>query len=1625
MEKRLIQVGLMGMNKDVINSKIAQQYAYEIKNFRLSATQDSNAFELTTERGTKSIPLVWTDSGNNQIQVYGTIIGYCILNNYLVLFTKDHQLLTDRIYRITLNCNESYEAVTEIVLLYEGDTLGFNQNRLIDAIPYYETELIQKVYWIDGINQPRVINIVDANDIHINDINYDPYGFVQEIYGDYNSIGVTKGYVGGMFHAGVIQYAYSFFNENAQETPVIDVTPLYYIAHEDRGEKPDTRVGCTFTLSLEIPEDFLKKFDYVRFYSIYRSSLDTTPLVKVINEIKINNPNANDSETVTFTDDNTQGYVYDAQQLLIRNNKIIPQTFNYKDGKLFFGNFKNDIGITSIEDDTFEGVSIQWFNSKSLEISPNEDGVTSEFNVYNYESQLKHNSREIKTFKGNEWYHLGVQLQDKYGNWSQPYYITTSKNDKYPAGEVYTFEQEGHSEYSYMYSVYNVAEAKTQASVSSIIGGLQNVNLSDYIRIRPVVSFPTASERAILCQGIVNPTVFNLGQRVNGTCHAQSSWFFRPYPNTRFQGNNGVCSWAVGMQHLQWENYAPLFNSKYPNGEIQCMYSYHEGTGYSSTRIPVVVSEFSDSTNWEGSSDPLFFGLTEYEANELKLLNCDPTVVPSYNYYWNIGTIKNPQYEYTDEGKTYTFYARYVKDVLFLGGVASGYKYTVTILYGGDGLGNTVTYYYYVSTTGELWYYEESSSNQYTTRARPFAYNIDSSDKSLYDSYYFVDTQICTLNSPELEFDTNTLNTDVNNYSLKLVGSSRFVNNTGTYNIIAQSPNFLNNVETGDGTDKFIRGTKLPSGFNINKYNTVSTNNSQYMSHGGSALSALDCWYDDACNLFVWDEDVYSWNEYGYQNAYVVYPWQRKYLNNFNNNQMLVENPHSKQDITKESNEPSLILKKILGNLRFCYTDYCSSEINEGLEFLKVYNSEEPQLLKMANDKLYSGNIDQLITCTSEYVGYNVVTQTNSNSDNIEWALSGLEGGLDPLTGYPILLGRNGTVSDNTRYQGYSYTGGYAQFGEPRDYFYYFRSISPNNRCADPIWIRYKSSPHFVFKFAEGGVLPRIGVAPATRVSTDYNTIWGTETINDPVYYNREHVTKDMDQSYLWVADIYNPSIISAPSLQDFDLLNRVWLPCGESKPLDSTDKLVWSEGDTFFQRYDCLKTYPFSKDDYQSVVEIGSFMLETRVNLDGRYDTNRGLMDNTAITKENFNLINPVYSQMNNFFQYKKIDDRFNNKDIEYKNRITWTLDKQNGDDVDQWTRVTELGILDLDGDKGKVTKIERFDNNLYIFQDKGIARLNYNENVQIPTEGNVPIEVVNSGFINGKRYISENSGLQNKWCSKSTPYGIFFKDGYSKALLALKYDERRNPIIGPLSYNVIQKWTELNIDDIYRVNFDNQTSEVLFMINDSNYPSLAYSPQYQAFTSFYDYVKFVGNYKDLSFSINPEEHTNNIWLLRKASSSNKPVFNSFYGAIKPYWVKFTSVVDGYDCIFDNLYLKSNIYEYNSNSNSMNDEDTDITQKGYDIYESDNFNIPFDLIAISDDKQAYEKEQDATDEWKAFKPIKKFGVWRGRIPRINSLDGKYLGSRIRNHWVRIGLKINNPTTNKTVIRDIKVDAFY
>ena len=69
------------------------------------------------------------------------------------------------------------------------------------------------------------------------------------------------------------------------------------------------------------------------------------------------------------------------------------------------------------------------------------------------------------------------------------------------------------------------------------------------------------------------------------------------------------------------------------------------------------------------------------------------------------------------------------------------------------------------------------------------------------------------------------------------------------------------------------------------------------------------------------------------------------------------------------------------------------------------------------------------------------------------------------------------------------------------------------------------------------------------------------------------------------------------------------------------------------------MKTYASTNEDQNSVVDLVSFMCETKINIDGRYDRNRGLVNNLSVSPTNFNLFNPVYSQKNNFFTFRTID--------------------------------------------------------------------------------------------------------------------------------------------------------------------------------------------------------------------------------------------------------------------------------------------------------------------------------------------------------------------------------------------------
>jgi hypothetical protein len=127
-----------GMQRDMSISKQPTSFLYEGYNIRLTPRNGDTMYAITNEKGTV----------NTNVTISGTYLGHCLLNEYLVVFSKGS---TDFITRINLRTLAK-------TVLFQGP-LGFSLTYPIEAIGSYENKNIQKVYWADGLNQPRFINI--------------------------------------------------------------------------------------------------------------------------------------------------------------------------------------------------------------------------------------------------------------------------------------------------------------------------------------------------------------------------------------------------------------------------------------------------------------------------------------------------------------------------------------------------------------------------------------------------------------------------------------------------------------------------------------------------------------------------------------------------------------------------------------------------------------------------------------------------------------------------------------------------------------------------------------------------------------------------------------------------------------------------------------------------------------------------------------------------------------------------------------------------------------------------------------------------------------------------------------------------------------------------------------------------------------------------------------------------------------------------------------------------------------------------------------------------------------------------------------------------------------------------
>lgn len=1441
-----------GMQRDLAASAFNSEFAYENKNIRIITNEDNTLYSLVNEKGTKLANINGIDS------IKGVVIGEATIDDELILFTINIISTInkrDKIYKIKLNGDN-----LDGQILFEGN-LNFNPTYPIETLIFYENEYIKKVYWTDGLNQPRVINIAATPDV-ISKWNNDSFNFVRTLNLN-EKVTIERNIVAsGSFAPGVIQYAFTYFNKYGQESNIFYTSPLYYLSYNNRGAGPEDKVSNSFNIKIT---DIDQRFDYIRIYSIHRTSINATPDVRRVADLALS------VNKISYTDNGLSGDTIDPTELLyVGGEEVIFGTMTQKDNTLFLGDIKTKRKILdSTIRDYFRG-KIPTFSTYNKSIgSPEAKGY------YPYNNQLKMNSYQFKTFKYLEYYRFGIQAQHYTGKWSEPIWINDVRNTVHIDTTFYSSNNIG------------LPVAEFTLNDSTIINRLLD---NGYVRVRPVVVYPTINDREAICQGILCPTVYNVSDRYSNSPFAQSSWFTRP--NAPFDESRA-------------------FRSVYNNGAW--------------------------SGDWLGLGQPLG----------------NPSM------YSRAGIMSNNRTIVTLEGKQYNI------DIVNRGAWAE-FRHNRPIP------GNS-------NRNAEIQCIWNPPSNPYvdnTATDSEVANWVSNNAEN-----YYIDQSILTFHSPDIEFDNEVRSIDTSGLKLRIVG---MVPLTAFASDI--------DIQTSTPVNNFHGSSELPAGFykepigveNDFSYEGSITRfgNSHF---GWKGLISGAFWFDE---LTAYKKD--TGNTKHLSTGFVVYPWHR---NGSLNNTKYATNGY----------RSAMLDKKKMSNMRYSYKSVyldsgniwnayeSGSSTKTGISGVAVFDSNEVSLVRLPaqensglTDINYYGNVDKLLTISR--IG-------------------------DKKDGYPIMT--TGVQSAETN--------AHTLFSS--NYMQVDSNFTDQTTGTDPVRIKYKSTPHAVLalNYTTSGdqrILPNIKDgnlnitwyvnAQSTSVPSSKRMYWdksgnakrvSQDTISVGAPKGPISAVSSIQHGWLWLGELYNDNVQNRFGGQTEEAFeNNVWLPCGDPISLVDTNNEVkdsvtirWEEGDTYFQRYDHIKTYPFTLEDQNAVTDIVSFMCETRVNIDGRYDRNRGQTSNFSITPENFNLMNGVYSQPNNFFNYRTINPNKLNLD-NFHNSITWTKTKTIGELVDTWTNITLASTLDLDGDKGKVRALRRLNNNIIAIQDKGISQILYNENAQISTTEGVPIEIANSGKVQGKRYISGKIGCTNKWSICETPNGIYFVDDITKGIYL--FNGQLNNISDKLG---LHSWVKAASKDINIWNptdfnsfvtyYDKINSEVLFISKDS---CLGYSELLNQFTSFYNYenTPYFSNLLDKGIWIKD----NKLWL------HNEGDYNMFFGTYQPFYTTVIANPDmPIDKIFNNLEFRSDSWD--KDGNLLNTTFDTLTT--WNEYQQGISNLKNSLGSPSNLKR-------------------KFRIWRANIPRAKA-NGR---DRMRNPWLYIKLSMEKENVNKTVLHDMVVHYF-
>lgn len=1623
MEQKVAAFINKGMRQDYSPSKAPNEFAFENYNIRITTRGENSALSVTNEKNPKAIKIVLFGTGEVDY-LNGTTLGYAVLNNSFVLFTKDTSTNLDYIYKVVKQ-DDIYTAYE----LYRGN-LSFNIDNKIETLVSYESEEVQKVYWVDGVNMPRVINVANTDGLNYSDNSFD---FFPDVNTDI-TINITKNYAVSYFPAGTIQYVFTYYNKFGVETAPIYTSPLYYMSFKDRGGKPDETVNSVFNINIK---DYDNTYDYLRVYSLQRSSLNGDVVGHIVIDFNIKDSNIE----LNYIDNGANQTVVDATSLLFSNSSIlIPSTIAQKDNVLFLGDIKtkdtkevfNEIKRNIKSIGSYPGV-VQ-FKTRIVE---HNDNIKE---VYSYSPNLDISSKDIKTFKCGETYRLAIQLQDKKGIWSQAIWLGDFKN----------YRQIQHKQRENGESYYEVPTITIDGTIFK--NNFETLlKEADYVKYRLMMAEITNVDREILAQGFVSPTVFNIEERINGSVHAESSWFPRfVNKDYHYQNVNTVVTPGesykddpdVSVDVLKFEvnTYGTDYAKKnYLNNILET--PFYETVSQDLDPGEVII----ESNYFTITIVPAKFVLS-FTINLLQNVNGTvktiPISFPNSNYSvpfnppWDVmvfmphmvhlrnKNLSNFSLYNVEENKT-----EYLKDVIekYL---AQNNLYIKDSRVYDEKLFSSLT----AQDINNVWYYGGSFNYYFNNDVN----NVEGEVSNINKSGYFIDASLFDFYSPDID----NIQSDNQNYKLRIIGYTPLKNTLSDFSLNVENAengkktsfNFVNNV-----INQYNGLKSYPLFMNEGKTYIMSTWNK-----GGSIIHQQDdkttshtLKSKKIANLWYCDNTVYSfaatttggtlWEpNLGIQTIKIhnddtplLDISNTTYKGNYSS---LLVNTKEEDKIKKYD---ILYVPGLIDSIDPIFID---DYVNISTVNIEQGNIRDSVSIKYNSSKhavinLNSKNVNSILPNYGYPKNFNnnVNLITNSKISLKDVKLAGLLIGNDikingkysstskfylgkfPVGSYVIFCTSHASVpsaianivdynvynstSDILQYtsDGFKYV--YALVLEDYGYAIDFKIIDIFDSVNDvlnhfefEIFGELESNNSYTYRYLSSyntniktydGIYYNIDVLYLPGKSDAYNN----GTYEGSGYYSEIEETNP----YLWVAEIYRDVPNKFGGTSENAIENNVFIPISE--PFNLFEDIIATEGDTYYQRWDCLRIYPTTEEDTNSVIDIVSLPLESYTNLDGRSDVNRKRLDLVNARPTNTNLFNDVYNQSNNFFTSAVLDEKFNTS--VYSNAYTWSLKKTNNANVDNWTKGLMVNVETLDGSKGKLNKLLLWNDYLLAFQDKGIARINYNNQSIISTQQGVPLEIANSGRVNGHTYISTASGCRNKWSIAESVAGLYFVDSDNKSLNLFN-----GQLVSISNNNGFRDWFANNIE----IN-DNSIGSYDSIHNDyylTNTNSLCLSEELQSFSSFYDYDYPMFTFNDRFIGIDSKEHTSLLEL--------------FEG---------------------NNYATSYYMTYLVNPEPISDKTFNIIEYRADVKDNNNKllkDITFDTMTVENEYQSGTCYPKNSNKYPIFNgSAKKFRIWRVPFPRDTS-NGR---DRIRNPWVKLTLsKTDSTQPYKMEFHDLLVKYF-